>query len=225
MTLYCLPIIKNRPFEIEKIIETNLKNYQYFEIWIDYINGFDLSFLDELINKYDGRLIVVTRRQSLDPIRLAKNIRLKLISRVCDSNALLDLDITTQKLELEYIKVNHLLPNLITSYHNYQLTPTRLSLNAIVLEMEQYNPAIYKLASHCPDNETALRLLHMLLDMRKNNKKTIIIGMGEHGKITRIYGALWGNEINFAPLSITEASASGQLTRHQYDVLIRELGK
>ena len=41
--------------------------------------------------------------------------------------------------------------------------------------------------------------------------------MGEKGFITRIFGTIWGNEITFAPKTLAEKSASGQLTKKQME--------
>lgn len=224
MIKYCLPILETTDIEIYKIIDNNLDSYEYFEIWIDYVESYEIKLVLNLLKKYDKKLIFVTRRQLLQPIKLELESRYELINTISESNAFLDLDITTQALELDYIKHHDLKPRLILSYHNYELTPSSNDMAEIITAMKKINPSIYKLATYCLDNETALRLLQLLISLRNNNKKVIIIGMGEAGKITRLCGALWGNEINFAPLSINNASAPGQLTRQQYNILIEELG-
>jgi 3-dehydroquinate dehydratase len=59
--------------------------------------------------------------------------------------------------------------------------------------------------------------------LKKENKRCIILGMGEHGMITRIFGTLWGNEMVFAPQTKSEASAPGQLTKQQLATIFATL--
>ena len=47
--------------------------------------------------------------------------------------------------------------------------------------------------------------------------------MGEFGVVSRVFGALWGNEMTFAPAVKTEQSAPGQLTRSQLENIFKEL--
>jgi 3-dehydroquinate dehydratase len=60
----------------------------------------------------------------------------------------------------------------------------------------------------------------LLLSLKSEQKKYIILGMGEHGTITRVYGALWGNEMTFAPEKEGEETAPGQLTRHEMETIL-----
>jgi 3-dehydroquinate dehydratase type I len=69
----------------------------------------------------------------------------------------------------------------------------------------------------CQTEQDALRLLQLLLELKAKNQRCIILGMGEHGITTRIFGTLWGNELIFAPETLAEQSAPGQLTRQQLD--------
>ncbi|RMG43483.1 MAG: type I 3-dehydroquinate dehydratase [Candidatus Dadabacteria bacterium] len=39
--------------------------------------------------------------------------------------------------------------------------------------------------------------------------------MGEHGKITRVFGTLWGNFLIYAPVNQAFATAKGQLNMDQ----------
>ena len=86
--------------------------------------------------------------------------------------------------------------------------------------MKQYNPEIFKISTFCKTEEDSLKLLSSLLKLKAEKKKFIVLGMGEKGLIVRIYGALWGNEFNFAPENEEEKSAPGQLTREKLSVIL-----
>lgn len=85
----------------------------------------------------------------------------------------------------------------------------------IIKAMSRNRPKIFKIATFCRSKKDALRLLDILQTLKKEGKKCIVLGMGKFGIITRIFGSLWGNEMIFAPLTIIEQSAPGQLTKSQ----------
>jgi 3-dehydroquinate dehydratase type I len=76
---------------------------------------------------------------------------------------------------------------------------------------------VSKIAAYCETENDALRLLKILLNLRDERRRCIILGMGVHGAVTRLFGTLWGNEMIFAPESRTKASAPGQLTRSELE--------
>lgn len=220
---YCLPIIKSDPSEIQTIISDNIDKYQYFEVWLDYIDNLDDNFTHDLIHQLNGRLVLLFRRQNLDPIHLPLEKRLAIIQSLESTLTLVDLDIS-QTQELDYLRQNKLEVKLITSYHNYHSTPNTVHLEKIIVTMEEYDPAVYKLATHCEREEDGLALLQQLLKLKARGKNAIVLGMGEFGAITRVFGALWGNEMTFAPATADEKSAPGQLTRQQLESIFKELG-
>ncbi len=220
---YCLPIIKRTKAEVlEKI--TLAHDYHYFEVWLDYIEDLDFDFVHELLT-YKDRIIFVLRRQHLETTTMETQRRLSIISAISKSECMLDLDVITQQEELSYIQNNNLEIPLITSYHDYQSTPEEKKLIEVMSIMMNYKPAIIKIATKCNKPEDGLRLLDLLLSLKKEKKKYIILGMGEYGTITRLYGALWGNEFIFAPEKKEEASAPGQLTRQEMQTVLAILNE
>lgn len=219
---YCLPIIKTKTTDILKIIRDNEKEYQYFEVWLDYIEDFNEAFLTKLTTMLQERLILLFRRKNLEPIHMNLEKRLTLISLISESEAFLDLDISQEE-ELDYLFDSKLHIHLILSYHNYKETPDSQTLEEILDDMEPYNPMIYKLTTTCNEETDAVRLLQVQKLLKAENKKHIILGMGKFGTITRVFGTLWGNEMIFAPKKIEEASAEGQLTKKQLEKIFEKL--
>lgn len=205
------------------MIAENKHEYAYFEIWLDYITDVDENFVQQLVTTGQERLIFLFRRQNLEPIHVNIQKRKQILCVLENTNALVDLDITTQTEELAYIQKKHLNLQTIISYHNYEETPHDALLKKIILDMECYHPTVYKFATMCQEASDAVRLLQLLLAMKKQGKKYIVLGMGEKGSITRIFGTLWGNEIIFAPKEKTESSAPGQLTHMQLKTIFTML--
>lgn len=199
---YCLPIIKKTKKEVLKALET--AGYDFYEIWLDYIKDLDDEFLTQISKSYQGKLIFVFRKINLDTIPLISKF-----------NVFLDLDFLTQYEELEFIKQKNINIKLILSFHNYKETPSLDHLKNLINKMKRYNPQIFKISTFCQKEEDALNLLNLLLLLKEQELKYIVLGMGEKGLITRIFGALWGNVISFAPKKLSEKSAPGQLTKRQ----------
>jgi 3-dehydroquinate dehydratase-1 len=221
---YCLPILKTNKTQVSEKLAA-AKDYQYYEIWLDYIEDLDFDFVNQLITDYGNKLILVFRRQNLETPLMETQKRLSLISSLANKNCLIDLDVITQQEELSYVQSNSINVSLITSYHNYQQTPEDKKLIEVMSIMGNYKPEIIKIATKCINPKDGLRLLDLLLSLKQEKKKYIILGMGEYGTITRIYGTLWGNEIIFAPEKDEEATSPGQLTKEETKTVINILAK
>ncbi|MFA6475177.1 MAG: type I 3-dehydroquinate dehydratase [Patescibacteria group bacterium] len=220
---YCLPIIKSTQAEVLATIQANLSDYTYFEVWLDYITDLDDSFVPQLIKQLGKKLILVLRRQKLARVRLDADQHLRIIQQVRNTPAWLDLDISDQTDELELIKNHHWSVQQIVSYHNYHNTPHLEKLWEIIDVMHRYAPKIYKISTLCLHKKNALTLLQLLLELKAKKFPVIVLGMGEWGTVTRIYGSLWGNEMIFAPLTKAEQSAPGQLTKAQLQTMFTQL--
>lgn len=220
---YCLPIIKSSKEEILQEILQNLNSYDFFEVWLDYIEDLDENFIKILLNKFNNKLVLLFRRQNLEEGKLSVDLRREIIKLLDSSDSLLDLDIFDQKEDLEFINQNNLNVKKIVSYHNYEQTPALDELQKITEEMDKFNPDILKVSIFCQNKEDSIKLLNLILLLKKGNKKFIVLGMGEDGLITRIFGALWGNEFNFAPIDVKEKSAEGQLTKKQLENILKEV--
>ncbi len=221
-TKYCLPIIKKTEQEVMHMIYGSIGKYAYFEVWLDYIDQLDETFIEKLEELLKKRLILLFRRQKLEKMHMDLGKRLKIISRL-NGRSFIDLDVFDQKQELDYIKNNKLRVRTIVSYHNYKETPSDEKLKEIIDTMQLYKPEIIKISTFCNSQKDALRLLHLLLELKERKKRCIVLGMGEFGNITRIFGTLWGNEMVFAPQVSKEQSAKGQLTRKQLERIFGEL--
>lgn len=239
---YCLPIIKSQTAQVLKIISENQKSYDYFEIWLDYIQDLSLDLHkfhpschsepclagrqgSEESNdncEIEKKLIFLFRRQNLETPKMDSNKRIEIINLLSGSQNLLDLDIFSQKKELQYIRKNLKKINLILSYHNYQETPGNAKLKRIVSKMIKQKANIYKISTFCVSDADAVRLLDLLTDLKEKDRSCIILGMGQKGTITRIAGAILGN-ITFAPLFNKDQSASGQLTKDALEKILKNI--
>ncbi|HZE86709.1 MAG TPA: type I 3-dehydroquinate dehydratase [Methylomirabilota bacterium] len=218
-----MPIVKSTKQEVIQSIQDNLKNYQYFEVWLDYITDVDDAFMKLLIDLLHDKLIILFRRQNLEKIKMTFKKRLVILSLVKQENVFVDLDIIANKKELDYLKMSKGNIATIVSYHNYNLTPTDRTLKGIIEKMKNNNPTIFKIATFCKTENNALRLLQLQQTFKQKKQKHIVLGMGKFGTITRVFGTLWGNEMIFAPQTIADNSAPGQLTKTQLETIFKLL--
>ena len=219
----CLPIIEStKRGVLARILEAD-QAYSTYEIWLDYIEDLDENFVDKLLAEHERKLLLLFRRQNLDPAVMSLEKSRSICRKLNSKQAMVDFDIRTQIDEIKFLKEERISVPTIVSYHNYNLTPPDQELDGILEEMEQYKPSIYKVSSQCRDRSDALRLMSLLLRCVGEGKKCIVLGMGEHGKILRVFGSMWGNELVFAPEQADRASANGQLTLKQLQTIFREL--
>lgn len=214
---YCLPIITNTKEQVLKSIEENKKHYEYFEVWLDYIADLDKEFVKHLAEMLGDKLLLLFRRQRLEKPHMEKVFRQEILQALDNTNAYIDLDISIQEEDILYIKNNNLRLPSVCSYHNYENTPDDAQLEKLLTKMEQYKPTVYKFATFCQNELDAVRLMQLQVKLKQQQKQHIILGMGEYGMITRVFGTMWGNMMIFAPKTSESQSAPGQLTRSQLE--------
>ena len=108
---------------------------------------------------------------------------------------------------------------IISSYHNYEKTPSKRELEHIIDWCFESDIDIAKIACLVEKENDIARLLGLL----GNGKKIIAIGMGERGKLTRVLGPLLGSPITYACLSKGKETADGQIDYKTLEKKIQEL--
>lgn len=217
---YCLPIIKKTKKEVLDVITKYRNKYDVLEIWLDPIKDIDAPFVDKLIYMLQDKLILLFHRGDTSETTISKELKEKILDLLEDQKSYIDLDLS-EKEEIAYLKKKQLNVKTIVSYHNYQETPVDL-MEKIKL-MDVIKPAVYKVATLCNTETDALKLLLLQQNLKMQNKRHIVLGMGKFGTITRVFGTLWGNEIIYAPITKEEASAPGQLTKQELEKIFKEL--
>ncbi len=221
---YCLPIIKRSRTEVNATIEANINTFRYLEVWLDYIDDLDAGYAASLVGLYPHRLIMIFRRQNLESCRMSTERRFEILKTLSRKQVLVDLDISTQAEDITRLQSERVPIKSILSYHNYSFTPSDTELRSITDRIEGWGAYITKISTFCPMQRDALRLLSLLIDLRESGRKCIVLGMGKHGVITRVFGQIWGNEMGFAPLSLDQKSAPGQLPVDKLDSILEALG-
>ncbi len=216
---YCLPIMAGSLLDASRTIEHFSSTYSYFELWLDLLDDVEIDDVRAVCQRWPDRILLLFRRPQLAPIQMPREQRAVWLSSLAESPVWFDLDYPTQSDELAEWSALPIRPKLILSHHDYTQTPTEERLALLLAQMKTHQPTVIKLAMYCQEPEDALRLLRWQLALQREGLRVIVLGMGEHGVITRIFGTLWGNEMIFAPPTQDTSSAPGQLTLHQMEAL------
>ena len=99
--------------------------------------------------------------------------------------------------------------NIIISFHDFKKTPDVNKLEAILNKIREFKPKIIKISTMVNNKQDVSNLFKFLLN-KKVDEKIIMVGMGKKGKITRIFGPLFGSFLTFASTQRGE-SAPGQI--------------
>ena len=109
---------------------------------------------------------------------------------------------------------------LIVSHHDFDATPERAVLTAIIEECADYGD-IAKVATYPEDLSDTLTLLGALREATEAGIDTAGIAMGAIGSHTRVVGHVYGSKLGYAPLADDESEyAPGQLPLRRLAALV-----
>lgn len=108
---------------------------------------------------------------------------------------------------------------VIISYHNFKKTPNRAELEHTVRWCSESGADIVKIACMVKTNQDNARLLSLL----DSEKKMVVVGMGEKGKITRVVAPLLGAAFTYASIPGGEKLAPGQMDKDQLEKTMKVL--
>jgi 3-dehydroquinate dehydratase-1 len=96
---------------------------------------------------------------------------------------------------------------VVLSHHDFRRTPSDRALDAVVEQGSKAGADVTKIAALTPDDRAVARLAAVLA--RHASSRLVLIGMGEHGKKTRVLFPALGSLFTFT--SLDRATAPGQL--------------
>ena len=184
------------------------------------LDGLDLDevAVDRIFRSHPG-LIATMRPQGDDD-----DLRARLLERAVDAGAAyLDVELDAES-GLRQRLAAHARDKgckVIVSFHDHLETPDDTHLNAIVELCFEAGADVAKLACMVQTESDAARLLGLL--GRWNH--TVVVGMGELGRITRIAATALGSPFSYAAPDDGVATAPGQLPLSAMTRIMRELDR
>ncbi|MEK6981729.1 MAG: type I 3-dehydroquinate dehydratase [Candidatus Micrarchaeota archaeon] len=187
-------------------------------------NKLSLTDLSNLLSsKGKTKMIATCRPNNQMNEQQRKEILLKAIEQGAD---FVDVEIESEdKIKQEIIAAAKARRcKVILSYHNYEKTPSREELKQTINWCFTDGADIAKIACKVNDERDNARLIG-LLDQSDLDRKLIVIGMGEKGKITRIIAPLLGSFCTYVSLSSGKETADGQIDKKTLEEAIKNLRK
>lgn len=181
-----------------------VQKYDFVEIRADLLN-LTLSDLSALIRQ-GGRVVFTCRPEFLDDemrfelFKMAVSLEVEFVDIELDSPP----DFVREMVAL----CKNSPTKLITSYHNFEATPGKQELAAILQNCYLSGADTAKIATLVNSSQD-ITSLFSLYDIPGSK---IVLGMGEQGMITRVAAVPLGSEFSFAYPDEAKATASGQLS-------------
>jgi 3-dehydroquinate dehydratase-1 len=111
---------------------------------------------------------------------------------------------------------------VIISFHDFHGTPEKEKLEEITDLCFSEGADVAKIACKVNSERDNLRLLG-LLNNHDYHGRTVVIGMGKKGRITRVAAPLLGSPFTFASLSRGKETAEGQIEKDPLEQMMRFL--
>jgi 3-dehydroquinate dehydratase type I len=112
---------------------------------------------------------------------------------------------------------------VIVSYHNFQNTPSLLTLSNLLDEQLSLGANVCKLITTAKKVEDNLSVLNFVSDASKH-AELVCFAMGNLGKTSRLLSPVFGAFFTFACLDETRKTAKGQLTIQEIKQAYETLG-
>lgn len=195
----CVPIKVKTAKEALKIAAlVRKKGIALVEIWLDPL---PVRERETVLRKLKKPFIV----KSLNPETLISACEFK--------SSFLDVDVNTQiGILKKIIKHAHSKKvKIILSFHDFKKTPPLHSLIKIIRKSFALDADISKIATFINHFEENVVLFELTKRISRQGKKIIALGMGEHGKISRIGTPLLGGYLTYIAYDEKHRTAPGQM--------------
>jgi 3-dehydroquinate dehydratase-1 len=194
-----------------------LEELEFAEVRLDSVSGISEASMREIFGR-KARLIATCRLNG----KMDDGERKKLLSAAIEAGAaFVDVEVDAdEKVRGEIMaKARKRGCSTIVSFHDFEKTPVREELERIVERCFDSGADIAKIACKVNWRKDAARLLGLL----DSERKVVVIGMGEQGKIVRIAAPLLGSQFTFASREKGKETADGQLEAEELERLMEGL--
>lgn len=211
MTLLTVPIRFSGNSRIGEGLFDDMPEADAYEIWLDSLpkEKLEPEVIELLVRGWKAatkkKLVVVCK---------GKPEKTELLIAAANAGAdYVDIGLDAGKKNIERLIKNKKKAKIIISFHDFKKTPTESRLKVLAKKMFEMGADVAKLACFVNSLADNGRLMEFAQLLQEKNRKHIIIGMGEKGLSTRIFGEKLGNELNF--VSHEMKTAPGQVSLEQ----------
>ena len=169
---------------------------------------FSAEQIHDLFSSASAQLVATYRQEGADK----EERKSVLLAAIKSGAAFVDIDTANDAAFISHIadaaKANK--AKLIVSYHNFHSTPEIYELRTIIERCFSRGADIAKIACQANTTADSARLLSLYDNDLAREGKLLVLGMGEHGKITRLAAPLLGAPFMYASLETGSETAPGQ---------------
>ena len=186
------------------------------EIRLDLL-GSAANEVQELFAIYGKKMIATCRAGQHTEVE-----RTALLKTAIDAGcAYVDLEIDASVAFLDYLipYAKEKKCTLILSYHNYEETPDRESLELTIMEAKACGADIVKIAAMVNEPQDMARLLALYA----HHQNIIVIGMGDKAKISRPISLFLGAPFTYVSPDGEATTAPGQFSESEMRELLRKM--
>ena len=193
------------------------------EIRIDQFQSFEPDYIQAKITPFIAMPNIATIRSYAEDKqslwRQDEHERFNLFLSILSEVDAIDIELRTKFAQelIKQAKQNN--THSIVSYHNFEQTPSLLTLENIIIQAKDMGGDIVKIATQV-NTQDDLRTLS-ILTATHYDKNLIIIGMGQLGKITRISLLSLGSLLTFSCLDTQ--TALGQINYQKTKKILNQL--
>lgn len=194
-----------------------------FELRLDLCSSREPSHVRRVLERFAPYPVLATLRSAREGGKWEgpERERIALYEAILDCIAAVDVELQFT----ESVRVLRALTRdhgrvLIASYHNFHTTPPLRTLELKLAKAQALEADIAKIACLCKNIDDYRRLARLLVNQTAR-LPLIVIGMGEHSALSRVFFPSLGSVITYSFLGAP--TAPGQLTLSQTSRLIREL--
>lgn len=208
--MFCITLAESTYKKLLEKIEKGSKYTDFFELRVDYLRDLNTSELEKLLKLPYKFLFTFRSYEEGGYKKFSDGFRLEWILWALNQKFYL-VDLEWKLFKKFYSKLKNLNFNkILISYHNFKKTPSLKYLNRLLIEMQKRGVKKAKIVCMCKTLEESFRLLNLIFFAKKRKIELISFGMGEKGKISRIFSLFCGAPFTYVVLSKKETVAPGQ---------------
>lgn len=214
----CTPVVGKTKEEFIHNLQKIQQLSDLVELRVDYLGEVTHEIITEIRHKTIKPAIFTCRKADEGGKFTATEQRVELLQSAIGIFEHVDIELTTMQ---EHTFERSDKTKIIVSYHNFKETPSYWDMQKIIYDMNQLQPDILKIATMV-EKEYEVTKLYRLLTNKPHTEERIVVGMGKHGRLTRILGPLLGGYLTYASTEYGE-SAPGQIDikelRNMYNMM------
>lgn len=220
-SLLTLPLCYSNLSMVQNIIKNSLTESDAFEIWLDALPKDELNPERILVlvrswKKLSKKKLVIVCKDEKERGKFIGTQERKVVLLLAAAKGgadYVDIGLHAGEKNIAELMGKKGRTKVIVSFHDFQKTPSAKRLQQIAGKIAKLGADIIKIATFVNSLEDNERLMDLALELKRKKQKHIVIGMGEKGMVTRIFGQKMGNELDF--VSLETETAPGQLTLEQ----------